>query len=103
MIDSHELQPIDEQHFLELVGHAQLVAAVARLQLLVANPNIFIGVRLTPHRWRDPVAHLAAAHEVGDELETGAIPGKQEWARGRLPIEFGDRKYRRAGGRRGWR
>ena len=39
-----------------------------------------------------PVAHLAAAHEVGHELEPRAVPGEQERTRRGLAIELGDRR-----------
>ena len=47
------------------------------------------GVLRTPGR--DPVAHLAAAHEIGHELEALAVPGVEERARRRLAIQLLDR------------
>ena len=48
MIDGDELQPIDEQRFFELVGDAQLVAAVARPQLIAADAHVLVGIGLVP-------------------------------------------------------
>ena len=96
MIDSHELKCVHEQHFLELVGNTQFVAAVAWLQLVVTNADVFVRVGLIPHRRRDPVAHLTATHEVGDELESGSIPREEIGTGRRFAIELGDRKHRGA-------
>ena len=43
-----------------------------------------------------PVPHLATAEEIGDELEAFTVPHKQERARRRLAIEFGDDETARA-------
>ena len=69
MIHGHELQAIDEQRLFELVGDAQLVAAVARPQLIAADADVFVGIGMVPLTRSRPAAHLAAAHEVGHELE----------------------------------
>ena len=88
--DRDELKAIDKQRFLELVRHAQLVAAVPRRELVAAQSNVFVGIRGVADAGRDPGAHFAASHEVGDELEARAVPRKQERARRRLAIELDD-------------
>ena len=45
MIDGDELEAVDEQRLLELVGDAQLVAAVPRPQLIAADANVLVGIR----------------------------------------------------------
>ena len=70
-----ELEAIDEQRFFQLVGHAQLVAAVTRFQLIAANPHVFHRIGHAAHAGLVQIAHLAAAHEIGDELELLAVPG----------------------------
>ncbi len=80
MIHRHELQAIDEQRLLELVGDPQLVAAVARAQLIAADADVFVGIGMAPLARSGPAAHLTAAHEVGHELEARAVPRKEKRA-----------------------
>ena len=94
MIDGDELQAIDEQRFLELVGDAQLVAPVARAELVAADADVLVGIGMVP-AISGPVAHLAAAHEVGHELEAVAVPGVEIRTRRGLAIELGDRERTR--------
>ena len=42
MVDDEEAQAIEEHRFLELVGHADLVTAVPRLELAPIDAHVFI-------------------------------------------------------------
>ena len=75
---------------------AQLVAAVARLQLIAADAHVLDRIGRVADARALPVAHLAAADEVGDELEPLAVPREEERTRRRLAIELLDRRRREA-------
>ncbi len=70
MVDCHQLQSIDEQRFLELVGHAQLVLALPSRKLAGTNPDVLVRIRHAAQAGAFPRAHLTASHEVGHELES---------------------------------
>ena len=70
------------------------------LQLIAADPDVFVRIRVVPDCRRQPGAHLAAAHEVGHELEPRSVPGEQIRAGRRLAIELGDRAAARRRRRR---
>jgi hypothetical protein len=89
--DGDELKAIDKQRLFELVRHAQLIQAVPRCELVMAQSNVLIGIWRVAHTGRKPCAHFAAAHDVRDKFESRAIPCKQKRARRRLAIELDDR------------
>src|SRR5205085_5998397 len=85
-----QLQAVNEHRLLQLVRHAKLVATVALLQLVAAYAYVLVGVGRVVAARLFEVAHLAAAHEVRDELETRTVPSVEIRARRRLSIQLRD-------------
>ena len=79
MRDADQLQPIDEHRLLELVGDTQVVAAVPHAAADSRPMRTYSSGSGTSLRARArPRAHLSAAHEVGHELESRAVPRVEE-------------------------
>ena len=87
-------QAVQEQRLLQLVGDAQLVAAVARPKLVLADADVLVGVRRVVVPGPVPVAHLPAAQEVGHELEAAPVPGVEEGTGRRLAVQLLDEERR---------
>ncbi len=90
MCDGDELQAVDEQRLLQLVRHAHFVAAVLFTQLVAADAHELDRVRPVVGAGAFPIPHFTAAHEIGDELEALAVPGVEERARRRFPVQLFD-------------
>ena len=73
VIHGNELQSIDKEGLFKLVRDAQLIATVARLQLISGDTDVLIGIRLIPHDGANQPP-ISPAHEVGHELEARAVP-----------------------------
>ncbi len=89
VIQDHQLEVVEIEDLLELVGHSKLETPVTGSQLIAADANVLGGVGHVANARRHPVAHLAGAEEVGDELEPFPVPCVEEGARGRLAVELG--------------
>ena len=95
VIDRDEPHPVHVEQFFQLVRDAQLVAAVARPQLLLAEPYVLDGIGHVESAVREAVPHFAAAHEVGDEGEALAVPGVEIRTGRWLAVELHDLHRRR--------
>ena len=87
MVDGDELHAIEEQRLFELVGNPRRTVRSWREAGLERCGRI-VGVGCVARAWRQPATHLAAAKEIGDELEPLAIPRIQVWTRRGFPIEL---------------
>src|ERR1044072_3691603 len=88
MVDSDQLKAISKECFLQLVLHATSVTTMALLQWIAANANVLHWVgRVVPAGFFQ-VAHLAATHEIRDELKSRSVPRVEIRTRRRLAIEF---------------
>ena len=90
MVDRDQLQAVEEQRLLQLVGDSNVVAAVLLAQLLLIDAYKLDRIGSVVGAGPFPVTHFTAAEEIGDELEAVAVPGVQERTRGRFAIEFLD-------------
>ena len=90
MIDGEEGEAVHEHRLLELVGDAQLQPPLAWTELLVGQADVLVGIGVVVLARPLPIAHLAAAHEVRDEGEPGAVPGVEVGAGGGLAVELLD-------------
>src|SRR6266571_2595824 len=100
VVDGDQLKPIDVEYFFEFIGNANLVATIARLELIVSNANILVGVRMVADAGRFQIAHLTAAHEISHELESLAVPGIKIRTRRRLAVKLSDFQCKRGSCRR---
>src|SRR5215831_15615996 len=90
MGDGDELKAVSIQNLLQLVGDANFVAAIPRLELLARDPDVLIRIRYISKSRPFPRTHLAAAHEIGNEFKALAIPGVKERTGRRFAVELGD-------------
>ena len=95
MCDGVELDVVEEEALLQLVGDPQLEATVLRAQLIRTESHVFLRIRHAPHAGGDEVAHLSGAQEVGHELETRSVPRVQIGTGRGLAVDLLDRKGQR--------
>ena len=100
MRQRQQLELVDEQHLLQLVRHPQLEAALARAELVAPDADVLDGIGRVVDARPVPVAHLAAAQEIGHEDEPLAVPGEEDGAGRRLAVELLHGQRRR---QNGWR
>ena len=74
VVHRNQGEMVEKQCLFQFIRHAQLVAAVVRAQLITTDADELLRVGRVVDPGRELVAHLAATEEVGDELETVAVP-----------------------------
>ena len=92
MIDRHQRHVIDEMRFPELGADAHVVGAVARDELIAADPHPVLGLRDAGGVLRiDAQPERGSPQEVGHEPHPGPIVGKHPGARPFEPLLRHDR------------
>src|SRR5687768_14112554 len=90
MGDRQQLETVDEERFLELIGHPKLQTPVSWPQVVTGNPDVLGRIGSVADALGLPVAHLARAEKIGHELEPFPVPGKEEWTRRGFAVELFD-------------
>ena len=95
MLDRQQARPVEVEHLLELVGHAQLDPSVAGADTLPGQAHVLLGVGRVAEAGGQPGAHLPPAQEIRHELEPGSVPGEQERAGRGLAVQLDEREHGR--------
>src|SRR6185369_15111874 len=88
MRNRDQLQPVYVERLLQFICNSDFVTSIAFLELVVSDANVLIRIGTIVCSRSFPVPHFAAAHEVGYELESTAVPRIQERTGRRLSIEL---------------